>query len=222
MHPELSRALLAPELWLTLRRTSAEGRASRDYAVLDPAGAPLLQARAFNWSREIRLTDATGSVVAVIRRSRAFALNGRAEIVDAAGQRLGQVRRTGAFADAGGRTLGRFRDARTFGSRAGESVLQGVVDAALGGEGSITTSGPESFVLLVEERLAGSLVRAVLPWAEPAGGEATSRRMPQWLAGRIRSLTTTRGWRFQRDEPTGGDPLVTVAAALFAIELSRW
>src|SRR3972149_497794 len=99
-------------LWITVSRSSTDGRRGRDYAVRDVAGAVLLTARALVWGRELTATDpGTGSTILLLRRRLAFPLTGRVDVLVPPAKPLGRVYRNGRFAGADGHMTGRFRDA---------------------------------------------------------------------------------------------------------------
>jgi hypothetical protein len=221
-------ALSAPVLWFTLQRTTDGGRACRDYTVRDEAGVPLLTARAFNWGRDIVVATADATPVLTLRRSRMFPLTGRVAVLELpALARIGTVRRSGTFSDAAGRRLGRFRDARRASARAREGILQAAFELVIVA-GESVPSGPNSFVLEVDGAAQGSLMHATLPFSMEPAVAAPSRveQLTRWLPARARSalriVSAPRGWQFHRSSPTPDDPRMHIAAALFAIELSRW
>lgn len=217
----------SPILWAAMSRTAVGGRQCREYTVTDETGGTLLTARAFNWNREILLAHPDGTPCISIIRSRAFALNGRAAVRELPSTRdLGHVRRSGTFSDELGVIRGRFQDARPRRERTRETLFHAAGEALLSaGEGSVL-SGPDSFVLNVAGRPAGALTYAQLPIrgepdkAPPSRLSKLARRLPGH--SRWRSINTPRGWRFERVATIEGDPRLQVAAAIFAIELSRW
>jgi hypothetical protein len=221
--------LAAEVLWLATHKTSIDGRSCRAYQVMDAQGNFLLVARAFNWSREMKVSWPDGQSVLGIIRSRAFPFTGRAAVQDLpAGSRLGTVSRNGSFRDASGSVYGKFTDARTLSERTKESLLQGGLDALLGmGGDAAAPSGPHAFVLQGSAGVAGTLSYGRLPFApaaEPAS--AAPRTLPKWAPQRLRSAWTSinapRGWKFQRTVQPGQDPRLLLAAALFTAELARW
>jgi hypothetical protein len=223
-------ALESPILWIAMTRAAASGRQCRDYTLTDEAGSTLLTARAFNWDREIVVAYPDGSACISILRSMAFAVSGRAAVRELpSGRALGRVTRNGTFSDELGAIRGRFQDARTRRDRARESLFHAAGEALLGaGEGSMP-SGPDSFVLNVAGRRAGTLSYARLPShgkdeaAPPSHLLAlASRFLPGRSRDAWRSMNAQRGWRFERLAAIEGDPRLQVAAAIFAIELSRW
>lgn len=219
-------ALRATDLWFTMQRTTAGGRACRDYTIRDEAGVPLLTARAFNWSRDVVVVNPDATPVLMLRRSRLFPLTGRVAVLELPSMaRIGTVRRNGVFSDAAGRTLGRFRDARPARERARESLIQATCDALLTA-GESVPSGPNSFGFEMDGAAQGTLMSAKLPFtAEPAIIPPRLEPLARWLPERarraLRSFAAPRGWKFHRSRTTD-DPRMHIAAALFAIELSRW
>ena len=221
--------LHSPVLWFTMDRGTAGGRQCRDYTVADDGGRQLLSARAFNWSRDIVLADSDGTPILMIRRSRIFALSGRAVVLELPAQRpIGEVGRSGRFSDSTGQMRGRFRDARSARERASESVFQAAAEALLG-NGDSVASGPNSFLLDIDGVLAGTLSYSEIPLGrntEPAvpsrAARLASRLLPARSLKALRALTAPRGWKFHHLAPPPEDPRVQIAAALFAIELSRW
>ena len=211
-----------------MRRTNDGGRACRDYTVMDEDGVRLLTARAYNWSRAIVVAAADGAPTIKLLRSRLFPLTGKVAVLELPSRlRIGTVRRNGMFSDAAGRRLGRFRDARTSRERTRETVFQATFEAILG-SGESMPSSPDSFVLELEGVAQGSLLHATLPFTTEPAAASSSRLAPltRWLPERarraLRVVSTPRGWKFHRSSPAPDDPRIHVAAALFAIELSRW
>lgn len=213
-----------------MRRTSVGGRQCREYTVTDEAGGTLLTARAFVWDREIVIADPDGVPCISICRSRIFALNGRAAVREFPSKRdLGVVTRSGTLRDSHGAVRGRFQDARSLRQRTRESLFQAAGDAVLSaGEGSVP-SGPDSFVINAGGRQAGTLTYARLPFAREVEqsppsrmSELALRLLPSRSRNMWRSLNAPRGWKLKRSAPVETDPRLQLAAALFAIELSRW
>ena len=228
----MTGSLAAATLWITVRRSTERGRRCRDYAVCDPAGKALLAARAFVWERVINITGAdSGQLVLVLRRRLAFPLTGRVDVLSSPGREpRGAVYRSGRFADARGRTAGRFRDARSLRARAGEGLLAGLADVLTGAEGS-QVSAPNAYVCTIGERPAGTLAHTALPWPEtamatvepPALIAATRRLLPERARRFVSRLGRPAGWRFQREPPLlAVDPLLAIGAAIFMVELSQW
>jgi hypothetical protein len=207
--------LAAPTLWITVRRASEAGRRCRDYAVHDPAGAVLLKARAFVWDRVLAVTSPGGQPVLLLRRRLSFPLTGRVDVRSApGGSALGAVYRSGP---------------RSPRARAGESVLAGLADALTGSDGS-QLSRPTALVCTMGDQPAGTLALAPLPWPEeaeasepPALVAAALRLAPARARRLMKQLGRPSGWRFQREPPLlAVEPLLTIGAALFQVELSHW
>jgi hypothetical protein len=223
----LSSAIASSTLWITSRYATVQGARGREYEVFTNDGQALLAARSTVWGREIVVRDRFGEPVIRLLRSRAFILNGRADVLSARG-RLGAVFRSGRFRDASGRRIARFRDARSFGSRAGEGMLQAVVDAALGADGTSQLSGPAAFVCTSESGPVASLSRRRLPFrtGDPVPPTERARALagllPRGLARWLLDRGTLHGWALERVAPVDGDPLLLLGAALFTIELSHW
>jgi hypothetical protein len=227
------RTLEQPTVWLSTRRSAAGGRASRDYAVYDDTGAPVLVAVTSAWRRDIVVQTAQQpqQVFVLLHRRWLFPLTGQVDVFNARERRLGVVNRSGRYTAADGRHAGQFRDARTFGERAREGAIVGVLDALLAGEGTTSQlSGPTGFVWLVDSQLMGTLARSRLPFGselEAAGASSTTRaaRFARF-AKRLREFAGPArpdGWKLERLQPTmPTDPRVILAAAIFAIELSHW
>lgn len=223
-------ALESPILWIAMIRTAIGGRQCREYILTDEAGGTLLTARAFIWDREIVVAGPDGAPCISVRRSRLFALNGQAAVIELPSKRhLGEVTRNGTFRDSSGAVRGRFQDARSLRQRTRESLFQAAGEALLSaGEGSVP-SGPDSFVLNVGGRTAGTLTYAKLPFAredKPSPpsrmSQLAARLVPSRVRNRWRSLNDPRGWKLERSAPLETDPRLQLAAALFAIELSPW
>ena len=213
-----------------MTRTAVGGLQCREYTVTDEARRILLTARAFVWDREIVVAGPDGAPCMSIVRGRAFALTGRASVRELpTGHELGVVTRNGTFSDPGGKVVARFQDARSLRQRARESLFQAAGDALLNaGEGSMP-SGPDSFVLISGGRETGTLTYAKLPPAaeddRPAPSRIhalASRLLPARSRNMWRALNAPRGWKLERSRPLGADPRLQLAAAIFAIELSRW
>lgn len=221
------RVTIPPDpYWLTVRNASDAGRACRDYAVYDEAGAPVANAHAFPWRREIRVLCASAPApVVVLRRRRSFPISGKVDVLDGSGARLGVLGRDGRCRDARGHALGRFRDARSVRARTAQSLIAGALDVAVGNDASMI-SGPTALAWLVDGRAAGSLHRAPLPFEDPAEAAAPDAPVRRWLPYAIAKRLErgrTRAWRFEREPPSSpDDPRLVLAAVLFAIELSHW
>lgn len=222
--------LESPILWIAMRRTAVGGRRCREYTVTNEAGRTLLTARAFNWDREMLIAHPDGTPCISIIRSRAFALNGRAAVRELPSKgHLGVVTRNGTFKDSRGAVRGRFQDARSLRQRTRESLFQAAGEALLSaGEGSVP-SGSDSFVLNAGGRPAGTLTYAKLPFARENEQSAPSRMselaarlLPNRWRNMWHSINAPRGWRLERSAPLETDPRPQLAAAIFAIELSRW
>jgi hypothetical protein len=227
--------LAAQVLWLTVRRTKENGRTARDLHVWCAGGAALLTARAFNWGRDLMVYRPGSAPAApvpfvLLRRRRLFPLTGVVDILDpAGGDRIGSVRRNGGFRSADGRVTGRFHDVRTSRGRAGEAILAAVVDTVMSGGGGSEVSAARAFTCVVDSQQAGSLTPAVLPFAieptaEPAGAVRMLQRvLPQWLNVRLTLPRAPRGWKLQWHHAAPAcDPRVTLAAALFTLEMHHW
>jgi hypothetical protein len=199
---DIAGALAALSLWIVPQPVKAAPRRCRDYHVRDLTGNALLTVRAYLWGRDIDAHDAHArQPVLRVRRRHLFPITGVADASALAGDRqLGTVHRSGRIRDAGGRPLGRFRDARSTGQRTRESLLQGVFEAVLGGDGTTTlASGPDGYVWASPEHVVLGTLRRGAPGA-PRGS-----------------------WLLERSPETFGyDPLLVTAAALFMVELARY
>lgn len=228
------RVLAQPTIWLSTLRSSARGRACRDYVVYDGAGAPVLVAQTSAWQRDIVVHTATQPPrrFLLLRRRLSFPLTGRVDVRDEHDARLGTVSRSGRYRDVRERIAGRFRDARSFGNRAREGVLVGVLDALVGADGTVSEiSRPSGFVWLTGSSVAGTLGTAPLPFLDDAATAsatnvaATTSRVGKW-SKRLRAILDPprpQGWKLERLLPAPpGDPRLVLAAALFTIELSHW
>ena len=220
----------AQELWFSVERAVENGRACRDYRIRSAEDALLATARAFPWRRPIPVADASGQPILTLERRRSFPLTGRVDVRAAAsGPPLGIVRRNGRYEDALGRPAGAFRDARSIRGRTHEALFIGLLDTVLGDGGS-EVSGPSGYVWLAEGRPAGTLRREPLPFSQPpvtlSGIPARlARVVPERMRRRFRTLVGPTGWKLERlpEAPVvAADPRLTLAAALFAIELSYW
>jgi hypothetical protein len=217
-------------LWITSRHATVDGARGREYEIFTSDGRALLAARSTVWGREIVVTHTPGGALALrLLRSRAFILNGRADVLAARGSALGAVYRSGRFRDRSGRTIGRFRDARTFRSWGGEALLQSVLDNALGAGGSDSQlSAPTAFVCAGDAGLVASLARKRLPFNAPEPGtpsdrvRAVVRLLPRGLARRLLDPGASHGWALEWAAPVHAEPLLLLGAALFTIELSHW
>lgn len=221
-------SLRAKVLWLAVRRTSVDGRACREYEVTADGGEVLLVARAFLWGREMSVATPDGRGAFTVLRSRLFPLTGKAAVNELpSGLPIGTVTRSGTFRDSTGAVRGRFRDARSFGDRAKESLFQAAMEAILSTGGDSVPSGPDALVLHVDGAIAGTLTYGTLPFgsdadAQRAPADRATRVFPRLLREAWRSLSAARAWKFVRFEETAGDPRLELAAALFAAELARW
>lgn len=214
----------APPWWLAVRRAADEGRACRDYAVFDDAGALLAQARAYPWRREIPILDAEHARIGVLSRRRSFPITGKVDVFDDGGGTLGVLGRDGWCRDADGRTLGRFRDARSMREQTLESLASGVLDAVTGNDGSLPT-GPTAMVWLIDGRAAGSLHRDKLPFADPTAPPPSDHPLRRWLPAAVKKRVDgpERAWRFEREAPARHEDLrLLLGAVIFAVELAHW
>jgi hypothetical protein len=221
--------LRADVLWLATHKTSVDGRACREYHVLDGQGAVLLVARAFLWGREISVSQPNGHTVFTVLRSLAFPLTGKAAVKEVpSGLAIGTVTRNGTFRDSAGVVRGRFRDARSLRERATESLFQGAMEAIFSTGADSMPSGPDALVLQIDDAIAGTLTYGTLPFppANEAARGATSRSrrtvLPRFMRKAWRSLHAPKGWKFVRLRAIEEDPRLQLAAALFAAELARW
>jgi len=222
--------LRAPILWLTVERSSVDGRSCRDYVAYGNDGARLGSARAFPWRREIPLhfAPALDLSALILRRRRSFPLTGKVDVLDmSAHRRIGVVSRSGRYRDAHGRAAGAFRDARTLGDLAKEGLFQTAMEMLLGGESGSTGSGPTGFVHIVAGKPAGTLGRAALPFPTSASAERPEspgllrKLLPRRLDNALFN-PVPRGWKLQSTAADVHDPRLRLAAALFAVELSHW
>lgn len=221
--------LADPTLWITSRRATVEGRACRLLATYAEDGAPLLEAIAFPWRREIvvRSLVTKGDAVLLMRRRRSFPLTGKVDVEDGDAQRLGIVTRAGRVLRADGTLVGRFSDSRSLRRRAAESAAEAVGNALIGADSVGGPSAADSFVFSLDGHPIGSLVRAPLPFSIPESDAhpraGLGRLLPQRWHGALARRAEPRGWRFARMPlPAHADPRLLVGAALFTIELSHW
>jgi hypothetical protein len=218
--------LRAPVLWFRVRSTRADGRSCREYAILGDDGAHLLDARAFTWGRRLDVVEPDGTPFLSIVRSRAFVVSGRADVHGAArAESIGRLSRNGTIRLPSGTLMGRYRDARSMGARARESLVQGLVEAALNGGDMSAPSGPDTLVLEANGAVHALLSYVALtPGATRVQPDASPDRsfVPPRLRAVWHRLQTPRGWKLTRTAPAQDDPRLELAAALFAAELSRW
>lgn len=221
--------LADPTLWITSRRATSAGRACRLLATFAEDGAPLLEALAFPWRRDIvvRSLEPGGQTLLVMRRRRSFPLTGKVDVEDGDAHRLGIVTRAGRVLNADGRLIGRFSDSRSLKRRAAESAAEAVGNALIGVDSVGGPSAADSFVFNLEGQPIGSLVRAPLPFSLPDGETDPRTGLASLLPDRWYSALSRRaepqGWRFARVRlPADADPRLLVGAALFTIELSQW
>lgn len=234
----LTDALRAGTLWITTALTVHEGRAAREHTVHDTAGTPLLTAHTTTWSREItvRHPNDPGGVVLVIRRRRAFPLTGLADVIDATRPReLGTLHRDGRVRDATGIVVGRFTDARSLRRRTAEGLIEGLGTAIVGGDDSGPV-GTNAYVYTSGSEVVGHLVREKLPFTLPEPSQASTpwsrlgrfiprlgRFAPQRWRERVADRMRPSGWRLERTMPAPDeDPRLSVAGAIFTVELNRW
>lgn len=221
--------LRADVLWLATRKTSVNGRACREYQVLDEEGAVLLVARASLRGRDIAVTRPNAHAVFTVLRSLAFPVTGKAVVKELpSGSRIGTVTRNGTFRDSAGVVRGRFRDARSLRERTMESLFQGAMEAIMATGPDSEPSGSDALVLQIDDAIAGTLTYGTLPFppANEAAQAAPSRPrwtvVPQFVRKKWQSLNAPRGWKFARLRASDDDPRLHLAAALFAAELTRW
>jgi hypothetical protein len=224
--------LRAPVLWLTVERSSIDGRSCRDYAIYADDSTRLGSARAFPWRRDIPLhfVPALDVPALLLRRRRTFPLTGKVDVLELpAHEKIGVVSRSGRYRDALGRPVGAFRDARSLGNRAKEGAFLAAMEALLGGDGTASTgSGPSGFVHVVAGMIAGTLARGPLPFLTTPSSDTRSESrnllrkiLPRRLGDRLFNLAP-RGWKLVNTMPDAQDPRLRLAAALFAVELSHW
>ncbi len=217
-----------PTLWIASRRATSEGRACRVITTFAEDGAPLLEALAYPWRREI-VTRAVGPesrAMLVMRRRRSFPFTGKVDIEDSsAGRRLGGVTRAGRVLDADGRLVGRFTDTRSLKRRTAESLTEGLGNALLGFDSVGAPAAPDGFVFGLEGRTLGSLVRAPLPFdlgdREERHRSRIAGLMPERWRTALSRRFSPRGWRFAR-LPSDAEPMLLLGAALFTVELTHW
>jgi hypothetical protein len=232
-------ALAGRALWLTVTRAKEGRTACRAYVIYSAEGVALLEGRAFDWRRDIvirSVTDPGRGVVLLLRRRLLFPFNGKVDVYDERRARIGTVSRSGWFRAVDARTEGRFRDARSLSERGREAVLLGVLDAVSGGEGTVADASVASgFVWLVGNTPVGTLARAELPFTtQTASAPANATPAPPGLSvarlsrmgrrlGRLVGYRAPQGWKLERVAATApADALLVTAAALFAIELTKW
>lgn len=222
--------LASSPLWLTSMRAVSEGQACRDLTVYDAMGTPLLVARAFTWGRDIVVRDGgqSGAPQLLVRRRRSFPLTGKVDVLDTASERcVGLMHRNGRVWDPNGALVGRFADARSLRRRTAESVVEAVGTVIVGGDASAGSS-PSGYTYTLGNRVMGGLVRAPLPFeVEPASSPSpiaakVARFLPSKLGAALQGRRS-HGWRFDRAAVAEGeDPRLSVAAAVFMVELSHW
>lgn len=218
-----------PTLWIASRRATSEGRACRLITTFAEDGAPLLEALTYPWRREIvaRAVDHESRPILVMRRRRSFPFTGKVDIEDAgAARRLGIVTRAGRVLEADGRVVGRFTDTRSFRRRAVHGLAEGLGNALLGLDSVGTPATTDSFILRLEGRTLGSLVRSPLPF-DLSDGSASSqsvigRLVPERWRAVLSRRFAPRGWRFVRANAGDTEPLLLVGAAVFTVELTHW
>ncbi len=222
--------LADPILWISASRVTSDGRACRLITTFAEDGAPLLEALAFPWRREIvaRAVGPEGRTMLVMRRRRSFPFTGKVDIENgSAAGRLGGVTRAGRVLDADGRLVGRFTDTRSLKRRTAESLAEGLGNALLGLESVGAPAAADSFVLAHDGLTLGSLVRAPLPFdlsdREGPHRSGIGRLIPErWRAALSRRFAP-RGWRFARVNcPGNTEPMLLLGAALFTVELTHW
>ena len=218
-----------PTLWITSRRATSEGRACRVLATFAEDGAPLLEAIAFPWRREIvvRSSDTRGEALLILRRRRSFPVTGKVDVEDGDAHRLGIVTRAGRVLRADGTLAGRFSDSRSLRRRTAESAAEAVGNALIGVDSVGRPRAADSFVFSLDGHHIGSLVRAPLPFSIPESEAhlraGIARLLPERWHIALARRAEPRGWRFARMMlPAHADPRLLVGAALFTIELSHW
>jgi len=219
------------ELWVVVRRSHDGSRRVRDYAVHRPDGLVLLTGQASNWGRDLRMQDPHGAGGVLLRRRRLFPLTGRIDVLRHPDHHLlGRFHRSGRIHGADGANLGRLRDARSLRSRAGEGLLAGALEAALGGDGnSSQLSGPSGFIWVLDGVPIGTLVRTQLPFdardATPPSALTAlgSRILPPGVRDVMARVTTPHGWRMQREaQARAFDPWLVIGGAVMAVEMAQW
>jgi hypothetical protein len=193
-------------------------------------GAPLLEAVAYPWRREIvaRAREPEAHVVLVMRRRRSFPLTGKVDIESGdAARQLGYVTRAGRVRDAHGRLIGRFTDTRSLKQRTALSLAEGVGNAMLGLDSTGAPVSTDSFVLALDGRMLGSLVRSPLPFAidtQPQQQQSgLGRLVPERWRDALARRFAPKGWCFARTNlPGDADPMLLLGAAVFMVELTHW
>lgn len=192
-------------------------------------GAPVVEALAFPWKREItvRAADPAGNSLIVMRRRYSFPLTGKVDIETDGGHRLGVVTRAGHVLDETGRLVGRFADTRSLKRRSAESAVEALGNALIGVESVGGPTSADNFVFSLDGRVLASLVRAPLPFALPGWDTRAQLGLGRLLPDRWRSALARRfeprGWRFARvNIPQHTNPKLVAGAALFTVELTHW
>jgi hypothetical protein len=216
-------ALKTPVLWICVTRVKGKGPGHRDYVLRSDSGEKLFEATMHPWRRETLARDVSGAPVFALVLRRSFPVSGKVDILEMPGRRwLGIVTRGGRIVGADGRVVARLRDARKLGERAGEVAFMTVLEALVGGEGSSETSGPSGYVYVVGDAPVGALGRAKPPF-DSGNATGTARGLKRLVPARLLGgAAAGRAWKLERAAGDPNDPLLVVAAALFAVEISHW
>jgi hypothetical protein len=217
--------------WLRVHAEQTTDVLRRRIELFDAAGQPLARALVPRRGRSIVVETAVPTVVTpvTIAIRRLFPLTGRVDIVDTqTGARLGGTSRLGVVRRADGRVVGRFRDARTTRSFLGEGVFTVILAFFIGGSDSDAGTSASELRWIVDDRTRGELTRAQWPFGpeQPpvprAQRTGIARFIPERLSRALRGLADAPTWKLELEAQTSDDGRLTLAAAIFAVELSRW
>jgi hypothetical protein len=217
--------------WLRVHTEPTGSVLRRRIELFEAAGVPLMTVlvprRGHTITVEPAEADAMPAVTITVRRL--FALTGRVDINDTrTGARLGGTSRLGVVRRADGRVLGRFRDARSMRSFFGEGVFTILLALFIGGDDSDGGTSASTLRWMVDGQVRGQLSREGWPFGPDrppvprAQRRGLARFIPERVARLLRSLGEAPAWKLELDPQSSGDERLTLAAAIFAVELSRW
>ena len=220
-------------LWMRTRYTRRLGRPGRDYTIHSPDGLLRYTAYAGRVPGPITISvpDAPEPPLVRGKPRRSFPISGRYDVLGPDSAKLGVITRSGRFFDAGGQRLGRFRDARSLRSHAGEGIATIIVEGIIAGDsGAGIGPGASEYRVALEGLPDGRLAMARLPFMpddEPAPrpgriARGLRRIMPARAADRLLERRPPAGWVFEVPETGTLPELLLLAAAILAVEISLW
>jgi len=216
-------------LHFTTRYERRERHRWRVYRIHAPDGTVLHTGEARRVPGPLAVHDAgTGDEIVSARPRRSFPLSGRYDAM-CAGERIGVLNRMGRIRDADGRTIARFRDARSLEEHVGEGIATMVVEGLIAGDaGAGVGPGPSGYVLMSKDGVLGTLKRERLPFEVEQPHEPrrfiraaeTVRRMLRRGPGKAGRHPA--GWTLDVPGDLPFSRPLLIAASILAIEIALW